>query len=1483
MKKIVSFFLCAIFLFSGAEFLNTGKAAVPEKEQRVKMLFDSNFAVYKERDDEGGARISSWDINDAGGRLLDAAYLQMADQSDLFPIEAVRHFESVRQGKAQLQFAFYCSGCMEGGGFQLRSGSEKILSLAMHGGVLSVNNIVLTTIGADTDYTVRIRLDFDAQLADVYINETLAAGGVAFSLPQAGADNFYISSGAAAVGQLAVRYARMHTGYAVYEDFDCGGKLPPDWRIHQGETILGKTSTNEISSVDGDTRIETEFEPLSGPVVVEFDILQKEKRNVEFRLQGDGQPVATIGTDGENFLFGDALLYQDYLENMWYSVKLMVDPQKNTADVYLNGKCKAKDAPLESINAETVSGAAFYAEKSAAAPFIIDSVRIYPYETFEDYVPQPQKITSSNYTIGMQQCPLWHEGVLWGNDWINDSQIRRPVLGFYDENSPEAMDWSIKFMAEHGVDFQWICLNLYGEIDQPREPQRMTGMIHDAYFYARYSDMVKFAVLWENAAVHNWTQDTAYNREMFLTYTVPFWIEYYFKDSRYQTVGGRPLLGIYNYANLRSAFGTPQEIAAVIEAMGDLCQEAGVGRPYVVLSAYLVDFSSGTFELYKSSGMDASYAYNMGEHWGDEQLAYHSRGVDAAAAVGEYEYIPTITMGFDSYVWGGNPGVKLTPEDFETYLHTLDQEIMPRLGEIEGEKPIIMAGTWNEFSEGHYFMPTQKDGFAYLEGIRKYLAGNSQSHEDLLPSTAQLERINNMYPADRKTPLKEKDIPEQIPQQAQVKAQWNFASAAGGWKAVDGSCNIENIGGALRVTPIGEEAVFELDAIGVDISSSPYIRFKLKSNASTKVTMWYTTDSATQISQKRKINRYIKEKTEIALPVGIYVRQWQGMLGTLRFAFNGEVEIETIEILSVPEEDGYLLLENRRYERMKDFSADRIPLSEITRLTGDSLYAYDGVAVYKRRDGADIVSLSEGECSINGVKVGTLSGWHVEGGELYADERVATLITGKTVRKNGNNISVSSDARYAAALLREEFDQDFGYFTQSNGINQKQVEGGYLKVAFQNDDPFINTAGLEERRIKCKEIESVRITLKSQQDFQGQLFYATSENGVYNEAMSVKFDVFAGEQEYIVRIANQKLSGTLTGLRLDLGRGENSVAIDDIRVLKKIPVASYISASTPANGALDAAPTDRVTLSLSKAPEAIGEVTIAGGNAMVTEAQLSGSVITAYIEGMEQGTKYKLCFHGIDYGTVTSTEYLEFTTKISPGEVYGYEFDASSVHWGGNYKTFSTAEGIWTILARAGARPYFYMKAFRAETEEINYIDIQVKSEQPITGKIYFQTDAAPGMDENKTFSYNISGSDWDYLSIPVSGHSLWSGIVTQIRLDFGAAAMDNRILVDYVRFRGEHSQTDPWICGGHFTSGFGSGEIFMADAVYNNTDAARTAVLIAANYESGRLIGVRKNSISIQPHTAESIGIFRPAGAKLFLWDEQSLAPICDKAKVEK
>ncbi len=420
---------------------------------------------------------------------------------------------------------------------------------------------------------------------------------------------------------------------------------------------------------------------------------------------------------------------------MWYRLRFEIDMTEHTVVVKINGK----DCGEFSINplVESLSEIryTFSAENTVLR---IDRIKLYHLIDYPDYCPKPVLPKGKdNYTVGINMCSLWHTGSHIGWDIITPFEECKPVLGYYDEGIPEVCDWELKFMLEHGIDFQMYCWYA----SKANAPMKLTGMseaIHDGYFNCKYSYMSKFAILFEAAG-----GACPQNSEAFRKYYIPYWIEHFFSDPRYMRIDNRAVMAVFGTPKLIAAFGGTENLKKEFDYLRSEVKKLGYDD-MIIMSC-----GSPSDELRKS-GFDAAYPYSWGKNGCDADftLASIKRQLD-------YDYVhfvPTASTGFNNVAWAGTRSPNITPGDFERLNEGIRDDILPTLEQKPAwMRRFVMLSNWNEYGEGTYIMPTKAlHGFGYLDAVRKVYTDERQEHKDVVPSENVLDRLSYLYPQSRR-------------------------------------------------------------------------------------------------------------------------------------------------------------------------------------------------------------------------------------------------------------------------------------------------------------------------------------------------------------------------------------------------------------------------------------------------------------------------------------------------------------------------------------------------------------------------------------------------------------------------------------------------------------------------------------------------------------------------------------------------------------
>ena len=378
-----------------------------------------------------------------------------------------------------------------------------------------------------------------------------------------------------------------------------------------------------------------------------------------------------------------------------------------------------------------------------------------PAEHRASYVPEP-RAASTEYLIGAHYFPGWKEGTHYGWGKIEPYPERKPLLGWYDEGSPEVADWEIKWAVEHGISFFVYCwYRDTGNLGKPVTPEAiyLGHAIHDGLMKARYRDKFHFAIMWENANAAGVS-----SLEDLMQNLLPFWIETYFKHPSYLKVDNKPLLFVYYPDGLVRDFGGAGEVRAALDEMRAACRKAGFDG-LTVLGEYRGDDPAGSAKL-RDCGFDYSFAYC----WHTEQRrptpeqarARQMSALKARERPGVLPFIPTATMGWDPMPWqDDSPGApwlnpdtmtrwRLTPDEYRKLLVQIKAEMRRLPADGLGHR-MLLLDNWNEWGEGHYLAPHAEHGFGYLEAVREVFTRKDNTPDYRLPQELGLGPYDSLY------------------------------------------------------------------------------------------------------------------------------------------------------------------------------------------------------------------------------------------------------------------------------------------------------------------------------------------------------------------------------------------------------------------------------------------------------------------------------------------------------------------------------------------------------------------------------------------------------------------------------------------------------------------------------------------------------------------------------------------------------------------
>jgi hypothetical protein len=370
------------------------------------------------------------------------------------------------------------------------------------------------------------------------------------------------------------------------------------------------------------------------------------------------------------------------------------------------------------------------------------------------YVPVPVP-AKTKYTLWTHYCALWKQGTHYGWKKIEPWPERKPLLGWYNEGTPEVADWHIKYMVEHGISGVIYCW-YRSSVNEPVK-QSLGHALEDGLLKARYLSMIKFGIMWENGCAQGVASADDLMRNV-----LPFWIEHYFSHPSYIRVQGRPVLYVWVPSRLRTQLGGSENVRKALDQMRAECKRRGLGGLYLVACSQSQNREA--IETLAKEGWDATSAY--GNSWrppaelttvGSHTCAPVDGFIDQQEALWKFKrnlhLLPDITvamMGWDPRPWHetGFFWSENTPQKFRELCRRA-KAVIDASATSGPEKNTTLFCCWNEFGEGHYIEPTRGHGFAYLDAIRDVFCEPSPAHCDVVPEDVGLAPADSWYRATR--------------------------------------------------------------------------------------------------------------------------------------------------------------------------------------------------------------------------------------------------------------------------------------------------------------------------------------------------------------------------------------------------------------------------------------------------------------------------------------------------------------------------------------------------------------------------------------------------------------------------------------------------------------------------------------------------------------------------------------------------------------
>lgn len=711
---------------------------------------------------------SGWNYEnrfDSGVNVSNKTTATLADSSDKGYVSINRAFEAQNSGTLTFETSVALAGAKNGARVYFENSDGKnVLELYTKDGEFHIKGKSDVNTGLavkNTTYFFKLCIDLDTNEG---IFSCDGAKICTFSLSDDYADmsKLYYSTTKENILVMTPKLCRIYMNYPVNEGF-ASGKLPFDVETDTA-AVASLNQPGDVYSLklEENGYVKKSFDKIDGKAVFECYVL-KQDQNAKLRilLGADDKTLLEVKLENGKVLSGSA--QRAHKANIWQCIHVETDPANRKAQIFVNGK---------SVGSVSTEGTSFdnirfeYEKNGAQTSLYIDDIKVYRAYDYPDYCPKPEKAESSDYTLIMSVCSIWREGTHYGWDFVSPFEENSPLLGYYDEGIPETADWEIKQMTEHGMDaiqycwfagvpstFDW-SENAYSV---PMKRPQLYNALHDGYFYAKYSDMIDFCILWENGAFkYEWTGGKTMSLDSFKNWLWDYWVDYYFTDPRYLVIDNKPVLEIYSRDNFLTLFGgkdkdeQQKKAAEVIKFMHDDIKNYGFDGIIITFSEDGLD--SDIVKTMKNIGADGFINYGYGKQSYDPEWLndVYTRAIDNTRCDDEdydgFAFVPTVAVGYNIVSWEGTRTPLSTVDEHKQTLEYAKRALSRNYNKSEKwAREVIYFSTWNEFGEGHWLAPSGLNGFGYADAWRSAFTNAPDEHTDVLPTANQSARITHLY------------------------------------------------------------------------------------------------------------------------------------------------------------------------------------------------------------------------------------------------------------------------------------------------------------------------------------------------------------------------------------------------------------------------------------------------------------------------------------------------------------------------------------------------------------------------------------------------------------------------------------------------------------------------------------------------------------------------------------------------------------------
>ena len=327
---------------------------------------------------------------------------------------------------------------------------------------------------------------------------------------------------------------------------------------------------------------------------------------------------------------------------------------------------------------------------------------------------------------------------------------RVPYWGYENEANPKVVARKIDAALAAGINvfiYDW-----YWYEGRPF----LENALNEGFLKAPNNQRMKFYIMyanhdvddtWDNKKPHceipnpHFTADITFDE--FKEKLVPRWLNY-FKKPNYYKIDGKPVFYLYCPMVFIRSLGI-ENAKKALDYLDEAAKKAGfkgvhlqfphgwAAEPQPIPN----NANPTNKQFFDYFGVDSVTCYNWrdvvpmkGKYPFHEDIDYKSWGeecmkcLDGLQALYEIPYCPNVTIAWDNnsrFPKGVKTGVSLnaTPELFEKYLRQTKEWV--KKNNYKNAPKLIVINSWNEWTEGSYLEPDERNGYGYLNACGKVL------------------------------------------------------------------------------------------------------------------------------------------------------------------------------------------------------------------------------------------------------------------------------------------------------------------------------------------------------------------------------------------------------------------------------------------------------------------------------------------------------------------------------------------------------------------------------------------------------------------------------------------------------------------------------------------------------------------------------------------------------------------------------------------